>query len=268
MATLTFNGTSNYVKINPITTAINNTPNGAATIAAMCRVPDSAADYDLMGLRGGDLSGGYYHGLRFGSGAAGNDNDYSDDNGITFSVQTSGPMRPVGATGDNFFIVGEDWPASNAATRLHGTAGLGSAESWTHIDYPAANGGLQAGPGTGTGFYLLGNYDGAWFKGDIALLGIWSGVRLSDANWEDLWISKKTSDWWNNPAGQPNTLIEFTSTSPTDIGANPVSSIVVTGATATGADPTGWTFDGRGSVTPTTDEAALRTAHTPVTWRT
>ncbi len=266
MATLRFDGVNDYIKINPITTALNNIPNGATTIAVLMRVTAFAVDYDLVGLRGGDISGGYYHGLRLGGGGGGQ-NDYSDDNGLAFSVST-GPnaLRPAGTGGNNFGIVGWDWPASNGTTRFHASGPIGSAESWGHDDAGGLNGGLQAGPGTSSGFFLIGNYDGAWFLGDIGLVGVWVGTRFTDANWTDLWVNKKTSDWWNHPAGQPNTLIELNTATPVDIGANPVGSITVSGPALTGADPTGWTFDGTGAAAATFTLATHNV--TPLAWRT
>ena len=62
----------------------------------------------------------------------------------------------------------------------------------------------------------------------------------------DLWVNKKTSDWYNHAAGHPTTLIEYTSATPTDIGADPSTFSTIGNGAMTGPDPTGWTFDGQG----------------------
>jgi hypothetical protein len=252
MATLTFDGINDQIKINPLSTSINNIPNGAATIAFLLRVPDvDVTNYDVCGVRGGDLSGGYYHGIRYGSGAGAQD-DYSDDDGIV-GVQWSGTgaSRTSGTTGDDFFISVLSYAAGTVNERIHASGKIGSAESWAHDDSNAANGGNRSGPGTSAGFFHIGNYDGAWFKGDIALVGIWAGTNFSDSDVEALWVNKNTSDWWTHSAGQPDTLIELNTSTPSDIGADPVSSISLSGPALTGQSPTGWTFDGRGAANPT-----------------
>ena len=91
------------------------------------------------------------------------------------------------------------------------------------------------------------------YVGDIAVVAVWKGIGLTDSDFLDLWVNLKTSDWWNHPAGEPTLLIECTSTTLTDIGANPSTFNSLGGTTPptlTGLDPTGWTFDGQGTPPP------------------
>lgn len=243
MATLAFDGVDDRININPLSTSLNNIPNGACTIAGLLRRNSSATDDDVFGLRGGNMSGNYYHGLRCKQPST---SDYFDDTGLAAVGFNGSAAHPVGAGGNNFFILVFDWGTGDATERLHVSGAIGSAESWGHDNSDDINGGLQTGPGTGTGYFHIGNYDGGPWLGDFALVAIWAGTRFSDADAEALWINKATTDWWNHSAGQPDTLIELNTATPTDIGSDPASSITLSGPTLTGADPTGWTFDGRG----------------------
>lgn len=258
MATLTFDGTNDYIKINPLSTSLNNMPAGVGTLAAVIRRTNRTTDDDICGLRGGDISGGFYKGFR----ATTSVGEYNDDNGlVNIFFQSAG--GGIGTTADDFMIAVLDWPGTDALERVHMSGAFGSAESWTHTNSNVTSGGTQAGPGTSAGFFLIGNYDGGWFLGDIALIGFWS-VRFSDADALDLWVNKQTSDWWNHSAGQPKTLIELNTSTPTDIGSDPVSTITLSGPALTGLNPTGWTFDGRGAA-PSTEPFRLypmRSRHT------
>lgn len=243
MATLAFNGSTANVLFTPISSALANLPNGAGTIAALVRIADGV-DAQICELLNAAESA-WYHGV--GIGTYNNDNEMSDDDGLTgpvFATSLSGDAAGAG----NYRIVGLDWPTGAAALeRAHVSSVIGGAETWTHLNSGGNNGGTRAGPAT-TGHLKIGMSDASNypFAGEIALLAVWAGVRFSDTDWTNLWTNKKTSDWYNHSAGTPTTLIELTSTSPVDVGANPSTLSAVTAATATGADPTGWTFDGQG----------------------
>ena len=247
MATLNFDGTNDRININPLSTSLNNIPNGTATIALLLRVVNYVNAGMPYGLRGGNLSGDYYHGINLAS-----DQVIHDDDGTGLVSWTVPPM-PFGAGGNNFWIFVWDWSGAAATERVHFSSVISAAESWTHDNSDNSGASARAGPGTGTGYFHIGNYDGDPFEGDIALIAVWAGTRFSDSDAEALWVNKKTSDWYNHSAGTPDTLIELTTTTPVDIGADPVSTITLSGPTLTGADPTGWDFDGQGAETfPTT----------------
>ncbi len=246
MATLTFSGGRLDISLNA---TLNNVPAGANTYAALlAKTTSGVNDDDVMGVRGGNMSGSYYHGFVFGNEVS---YDVYDDNGITFShMDTNIPH--TGTTANDFYISALNWASGDVLDRAHFSTKITGAGTFTHVDADATNGGVRAGPGAGTGFFHVGDYDTNPFDGCIGLVGVWVGVKLTDGQIEALITNKKTSDWWNSAAGHPDTLIELTSTTMTDIGANPVSTITVNGSVAaTGANPTGWTFDGRGSVVVT-----------------
>lgn len=250
MATLNFNGTTAYVKAHNLSTSLNAIPNGACTIALLLRRASTADNDGFCGLINADVGSesDYYHAASMNAGST---TSYFDDDGLVGITWTGAASHPTGAGGNNFCIVVWDWGTGTATERIHVSAGMGSAESWVHEDSDGNNGGLRAGPGTSTGYFTVGGYNASdKFAGDIALVAVWAGTRFSDADAEALWIDKKTSDWYNHSAGHPDTLIELTSTTLTDIGDDPAPTLAVVSATATGADPTGWTFDGRAAAPP------------------
>ena len=71
----------------------------------------------------------------------------------------------------------------------------------------------------------------------MGLVAFWN-VQLSNAQVDALQTNKKTSDLWNSAAGNPLTLIELNTLTPTDLGANCVFDVRTTPA-LTGPDPTG-----------------------------
>jgi hypothetical protein len=257
MATLAFDGTDDYVRFTPISAELANLPNGAATIAMLIRWGDDAYGCELRN----SAETNWYHGMNRSSA-----NRLNDDDGLVGTGSTATTLTTQTASADNYQISVVDWPSGGAALeRFHWSATIGSAESWTHSDSTGNNGGNRAGPGTTGRLYLGADRSSATANnllGEIALIGVWAGVRFSDANVEALWVNKKTSDWYNHSAGTPTCLIEFTSTAPEDIGAFPSTLDTVNGAVATGANPTGWTFDGQGAV----QGPAIRVVQSNLRW--
>jgi hypothetical protein len=246
VATLAFNGSTAVVEFTPISSQLANLPNAASTMAALVRLGD---DGDVVGLRNPSAGGAnWYHGIGRDSSSR-----LFDDEGIVGCFSTSTALTTSVAGAGNYRIIACDWGTGTATEQAHWSATISSAESWTH-SATNTNGGLRAGPGT-TGRLRIGEFGSfTALTGEVALVGIWVGVRMTQAQIEELWTNKRTSDWYSHSAGTPTTLIELTSTSPTDIGANPSTLGSVTAATATGADPTGWTFDGQGSTPPNIED--------------
>lgn len=90
-----------------------------------------------------------------------------------------------------------------------------------------------------------------FFNGEIAVLAVWN-VVLSDAQIEELWANRRTSDWWNNSAGRPRALWEFAqadvATPVADLSGNGATQNAIVGTTVvTNDDPPGWVFDGTGA---------------------
>jgi hypothetical protein len=249
MATLRYAaGTTQRTHFTPITTQLAALHQGAGTIAVLARLNDVTTNTHLAELGDATNPTNFYHSLD----STGAGSLFDDDN-IVGSTSTSTALAVAGATADDFQILVVDWPAGGAALeRFHASGDIGAAESWTHSNSTGNNGGSNDGgggnPGTG-GDALIGRHVSDGDLLDVALAAFWVGVRFSDANVLDLWVNKKTSDWWNHPAGQPTMLVELTSTSPTDIGAFP-STFADNSGTLAGLDPTGWTFDGHGASSP------------------
>jgi hypothetical protein len=104
----------------------------------------------------------------------------------------------------------------------------------------------DAGAGLGAnGFVRL----GMWQTSDpanvwIAVVGIWNKA-LTNAQVDECFANKRTSDLWNNSAGPPLVLIECNTLTPVDLGGNCsfVSNNAALDATETAEN---WQFDGKG----------------------
>lgn len=229
----------------PISSQLANLSNGAGTVAFIARVAD-ANNGDLFGLFN-SADEGFYRCLQMGD----DDRLYMYDPSTTTS-STANTLAWGAAGAGSYRIVVYDWPSGAAAPyRCHWSAPFSGAESWTHTAGSGNGGGMVAGPGT-TGRFKIGHGFGAGSPPcEIALVAVWAGVRLDDTGVEALWTNKKTSDWYNHASGAPTMLVECTSLTPTDIGANPSTfNSIIGGIALTGADPSGWTFDGIGGGPP------------------
>lgn len=241
MATITTSLSTHAIEFTPISTSINNLPNGAGTLAALVRRDSLADGDDICGLNNSTRTA-FYMDLT----SAVTTGFPGLDDGTSLLAPASG-ATPAGVTANDFFILVGGWPSGIATVRFHISSTMGAAESWTHVNSTGNKVADRAGPGA------TGKFSGAYnnslgaLNGDFALMAAWPGVRFADADAEALWISKKTSDWWNHPAGHPSLLVECNTLTPTDIGSDPSTFSTVGDATLTGLDPTGWTFDGRGA---------------------
>lgn len=240
MATLALPGTA-FARFNPISSALNNLPNGAGSLAALIKKDVAGGGVDFGGLispfAGGVVN--WYHNIQF------QGTRLSDDDGIVGTLET-----PTWSPTTDWYIVGVTWPAGGAALERFHRINQTTPAGWTHTNSAANNGGTRAGPGTGSnGTFRIGYTEDNSASGAIALYAAWVGVALTDAQFVELATNNQTSDWWNNSGGNPTLLIECNTSTPTDIGANPSTFNDIGGLTLTGANPT-WTFNGRGAVGP------------------
>jgi len=226
---------TNFATFTPISTALNNLQAGAGTIAALVGKDSGAGGIDCCGLLNSARTN-WYHALQF------KGSQLEDDDGIVGLIET-----PTWTPTTNWYIVVVTWASGTVTERFHHVNQTTPA-GWTHSNATGNNGGNRAGPGT-NGHWEIGYFLDNSGSGGIALSAAWAGVALSDAQCAELSVNNKTSDWWNNSGGQPTTLIECTSLTLTDIGANPSTFSTIGGLTL--ANPAGgaptWTFDGRGA---------------------
>ena len=175
---------------------------------------------------------------------------------------------PTNVTTAHWFISVVDWPtnASPALERFH-WIDLTAAGAWGHENSAVNNGGNHPGPGT-TGKFRIGDLlDQRMTSGTkIALVAAWN-TPLGDTNAALLSTAKRTSDWYNNPAGKPIFLSEVTSLAPVDVlGASTFGASVTTGLTVGGNPDGGWLFDGPGPyVVQSTGNYVTTSAQTSVT---
>lgn len=120
-----------------------------------------------------------------------------------------------------------------------------------------------ANPDAGTHVVVGAHYFGGsyydYFHGDIGLIAWWDGIEMSDAEWEELAANLQTSDWHNHSVGEPTSLSELTSLTPTDLEG--FVTWTITGATLTGNAMSAWDFDGTGP----TPEAPANTVAPAIT---
>lgn len=243
MATLAFD-VSDGACFNPISSQLATLPNGAGTMAALFQAAGGTPG-DICGLTDGSgtLHGAvnWYHTLAYNATTAGGvANSLFDDDGL---VGISAPSTITLST--NWWLAVVSWGAGTGVERFSWTNIASIA--WTHSNSSGNNGGTRAGPTTTAGQFNLAFLGDQTSNLNLALVAAWAGVQLSDAQVEALASNLKTSDWYNNAAGTPTLLVECTTITPTDIGAHPSTFKTQSGATATGGNPTGWTFDGQGS---------------------
>lgn len=235
MATLRFGAGTDLKVMTPISSALAGLPNGAGTMMVLMH-KTATTGQDFVGLNNSTLTE-WYHALHAGADVTAP----SDDDGLA-AIQPSATVA-FGTT--DWWWLAVDWPAGGASLerfhwRNHTTGG-----TWSNNNSAGNNGGNRT--LTGTGWLRIGGFaDEANGVMDCALVAVWAGTRLADANY-GTWT--KTSDLYNHSAGKPTTLIEMNATTLVDIGLNPstYSSGNSSGTTLTGANPPTWTFDGQGA---------------------
>lgn len=237
MSTLHFDGADDWVRGTG-----QGSLGGAVTVACVIRRGGSSATY--LSFIGGATSANarsFFFGF---------ENTGGTDKIQTFdTVSNSDSTTTIISSNTDWWVLSYTKAAGTVTPRFHiknittGAAAAHEAGSVTNINFPSCSG----------GYLKIGNYDltpgipGSAeedYLGDIALVGWWDGTVLSDAQCDELWANKKTSDWANNSGGAPSSLTELTSTTPIDLKG--LETWVTTGAALTGPDPTGWTFDGLG----------------------
>jgi len=237
MSILVFDDVDNEVRFTPLSSALGNLMNGAGTIVALAR----------LGGRGGIvcIEDSAHVNINPGFSLDGASKLNEDDN-VALST-ASAVVGTTAAAAGNYQVVALDWAAGAASlSRFHWSTVLSGAQTFTHSAAAANNGGTHAGPGTSGHLRIgTGTSEGA-FLGEIALVACWT-TRFADGDYAALLAGDKTSDWWNHPLGNPITLIELNTLTPVDIGSAASTLSTLVGGTLTGADPTGWTFDGRGA---------------------
>lgn len=241
--------TSHFVW-TPISAALANFPNGAGTTAILWK-PTSASSVDGTALTdsGNPSPTNWYHGANVTTGL------WYDDDGTNIITPSNGQNAT------DWFIEVVDHPSGAAALERFHSVDMTTAAAWVHSNSTGNNSGTRAGPGT-SGWLRVG-YNGD--NGDaigtqIALVAYWAGITLGDTNAALLNANKKTSDWYNNPAGVPDFLAEITSLTPTDlVSGNGFSSAnSITTNLSVGGDPAGgWNFDGKGVVADNTTKPGL-----------
>jgi hypothetical protein len=240
MATLTFNGTTQYTEFSTLTGGLQNVTAGAHTCVALVRRTIAGAFNDPHAISDPTLTI-THAGAKF-----------SNVNAVQYDI-----TRPPGGTGDAInhnsttiwamiattFDVA-DTPDFSLHFRDHTTNA-----AWTHTA-GGTSPGNASGPGA-TAFMQHGRWETADFwQGQIGVVAAWA-TRLTNAQLDELKANDKTSDWWNCSAGRPLHLIEFNvaETSLVDLTGNSTRVAPAAAPALTGPDPDRWTFDGLGSTT-------------------
>lgn len=226
---------TNAIRFGPqgsLSTAVKSVPNGAATIMFIGRRGTAGASADAMNLWDGlSNANSWYHGIAWQT------NNLYDDDGLVGS--SDGAFNP-GTT--DLIMTAVTLPATGTACTFHAkniTTGAAAAHT-----AGGANGGKRS--ITATNVHICIGYAGSTsgMTGDLVAAAIWD-VQLTNAQIDECWANSKTSDLWNNSAGNPDFLVEGNTLSMVDLSAGAAPLVGVGTATLTGADPA-WTFDGIG----------------------
>lgn len=235
MATLHFSTTDKKI-FSPISSALANLPNGAGTMILLFKKGTTATSWDGTALQASGEAD-IYHGI----GQAGGPLKAWDDDGIVGVSSTA--SAPDDTT--NWWWQTLDWAGGAAGLERMHWRNQTSGGTWTHSASTANNGGMRTGPSAATAWMVIGYSGNTGIARDQALVAVWAGTRFADSDY-GTWT--KTSDLYNHALGHPTFLCELNSSTPVDlIGGSTYSSANSTGTTLTGADPTGFTFDGLGT---------------------
>lgn len=175
--------------------------------------------------------------------------EFTQNDGLYFDTPTGHVTTDgsVTVTNTNTYIFVVTRPAGTGQTARYHLKNL-TTGTVTRGNF---TGTLNNGSSTGsTGKLWIGTYDGV---GDFAnawhgLVGIWD-TAMSDAQVDELWANKRTSDWYNDTAGTPTFLTELTSSTPTDLTGS--ASFVSYNGTVDAAETfAGWNFNGTGGEGP------------------
>lgn len=212
-----FDGVDDVISAEPLTPAFV----GHGTLAAIWR----AADFGNQGLASGEATGFERWSIQ----PVGGDLVYCDYGGFSGMHSWSA---------DEWFLSIATKPSGTATVRSHSMPF--STGVWTHADGSSV--GDDNGLGhthTHFGWSLNNNF---FLEGEIAVVGIWSGVVLSDAECESLeselsnWVGLEPTGLWafdQEDVGDPVL----------DLSGNGFDQIAITGTSVlTGDDPPGFNF--------------------------
>lgn len=167
----------------------------------------------------------------------------------------------------DWYVVAYTKAAGTVTPRFHfknvskATAAVHENGSTTNVNFPSVLG----------GYLKIGNYDltpgtpGSAeedFLGDIGLVAWWDGTALSDAQIDELYVNKQTTDWQNNTAGQPSSITQLQSTTPTDLKS--LVTWVNTGTSVIQDPVAGWNFNGTVATTITVNMSGVLATATGV----
>lgn len=232
MATLRSTATQ-WAIFTPISAQLANLSNGAGTLAVLMQ-PGSTTDAAGIGLFN-SADSVWYHDLTLWSGTLIDVDDPGNSQSPAVTVNTT-----------NWWLFAVTWAGSGASVERFHYKNVTGGGAWTHVNSITTNGGLHAGPGTSGRLHIGYEFNSTSNGSSYAVAAAWAGTQLTDLQVEELATHLKTSDWYQNSAGNPTCLVECTSLTPRDIGANPSTFSTVTMG-LTGSNPAGWTFNGVGA---------------------
>lgn len=240
MATLTWNGSTQYTEFGTLTGGLETVTVGDHTLVALVKVSAWANFHDpfaivnaartttYAGAKLTNINALAYDSTRFGA-----------DDGVNHGTSTT--TWYMAAT----TMAVSDTPDVVCHWRDHTANG-----AWVHANgtSPGPGNAPAATPGAG-GFIQHGRWQSSdFFHGNIAVAAVWAG-RLTNAQLDELKANDRTSDWWNCSFGRPKHLVEFNvaETALVDLTGNSVRVAPAAAPTLAGGDPDRWTFDGTGT---------------------
>ncbi len=244
----TTSGTESWAVFNPLHAGTYTNLNATAhpfTFAAVVKISSTSAGQDLLNAQSAnpwttDIAGGL--------GTGGATVGFDDDSGQRLFTPS-----PALVAGDWYIFVATNTSPGTANDLTIYSYNITTAGGW--LTSPALTGSVTT--DSAPAFILIGGHgnEGAG-GGDFgknganwALAAIWAGVALTSTQVQALSTNLRTSDWWSSAGGRPDFLVECTSLTPTDIGAN-ASTFSATSNMSLVSDTSGWTFDQHGRGIP------------------
>lgn len=234
MGTMIFDGVDDRIQWNTLATALADLPTAGYTVATLFK-RSTALQWDGMTyLYNAGLTVQY----------AGFSVDSSNIVVCDTILNGGSPQYTVAVPTAKASIIAVSKGAGTTTPRK-GQINIEDATAWVHSAGSGTMDTTVSAAALGVGSFEATDLFGGW----LGLVGYWN-VAMTDADKELLSTARRTSDWWNHPAGQPKFLMEFNvgTGSLVDIAGN-ASSIATTGGVGTIDSAEllgGWRFDGKG----------------------
>jgi hypothetical protein len=234
MGLLKTDGVNDYVLFDGASAALQAVPTGASTVLTVIRRVNTSAVWN--GLVTLETSAAAYKETL----------EINSANVLTLDSATPGGNFVGSATtgitdSTDYHLIAASHISAGATTLVNKNITSGAAVARETSGAIANGATLGAGGLVRLGMWQASDPSAVW----MAVTAVWDKA-LTNAQIDECWANKRTSDIWNCSAGRPLFLTELNTLTPTDLGGNATFNQVngpILDAAETAA---GWTFDGLG----------------------